>query len=115
MKIAELVDKSLQQGIYKLILNGRVLGFRVKIYNSGMDSFQYFDFDIDLVKSSNNVYRFLQGNQSKFECLPLKEYNGRYYTSEELRNSISVAEFTNSTDAVKALARIHMLYERGYI
>lgn len=115
MKITELVDKSLQQGIYKLTLNGKVLGLRIKIYNSSMDSFQYFDFDIDLIQSSAKVYKFLQGNQNKFECLPLKEYNGRYYTSEELRGSISVAEFTNSSDAVKALAKIHVLYERGYI
>ena len=56
MTLTEKLNYVKQSELYKLAYNGKVLGLRVKIFNSETEKFNYYDFELDLIKSKFTWY-----------------------------------------------------------
>ena len=92
MSILSTLSKLEESTIYKLSLEGKILGLRVKYYSMETDSFCYYDFDISYVKRQD-LRDYLNKYSKEFKTLDLVIYNGLVCTQDEIDGKISVQEF----------------------
>lgn len=114
MSLKEIAEKATQSKIWRLTKDGTILGFRVKSYNIQSNSFDYYDFDIDILKSLPELLEFFRGKVSSFDINTLKSVNGRLYTQEELDGIYEAKELVSNEDVVRVLQPVILLYKGGY-
>lgn len=115
MKLSEIAEKAKGSKIWRLLYNRKVLGFRVKSYNVAKDCYEYYDFDIDIVKNIPEYLQFFKDNNSKLEYYTLKSVNGRLYTESELKGEYEASEITTKEETVNVLRPVILLYRGGVL
>ena len=109
MTLFEKLEHIKQSELYKLAYNGKVLGLRVKIFNSETEKFNYYDFELDLIKSKD-LKDFVKGLQS-MKSIALKEHNGLLMSGAEINNNIVIQEFKDTGVAEDVLSKLKLIYE----
>lgn len=109
MTLTEKLECIKQSELYKLSFEGKVLGLRVKIYNSEIEKFNYYDFELELIKSKELV-DFVKGLQC-MKSITLKRQNGMLLSGAELNNNIVIQEFEDSGVAESVLYKLKMIYD----
>ena len=109
MTLAEKLNLIKQSELYKLSYNGKVLGLRVKIFNSETEKFNYYDFELDLIKSKELV-DFVKGLHG-MKSIALKKQNDLLLSGAELNNNIVIQEFKDSGVAEDVLFKLKLIYE----
>lgn len=115
MSLKEISQKAVQSKIWKLTKDGKVLGFRVKAFDVGTNSFSYYDFDIDIVKKLPDLLEFFKDKIKTFEGNSLKSVNDRLYTQEELDGVYEAQELFSDEDVLSVLKPVILLYKGGII
>ena len=102
--------------IYKLVLDEKIKGLRVKVCKSsrgrGIPSICYYDFLIKYV-NDKELQNFLRTNINNFETLPLIMKDNVCMTQDEIDNKINVQEFASSEDAIKVLNVAYKYYMKS--
>lgn len=109
MTLAEKLNLIKQSELYKLSYNGKVLGLRVKIFNSETEKFNYYDFELDLIKSKELV-DFVKGLHG-MKSIALKKQNDLLLSGAELNNNIVIQEFKDSGVAEDVLFKLKLIYD----
>lgn len=109
MTLVEKLSLIKQSELYKLAYNGKVLGLRVKIFNSETEKFNYYDFELDLIKSKELV-DFVKGLHG-MKSIALKKQNGLLLSGAELNNNIVIQEFKDSGVAEGVLFKLKLIYD----
>lgn len=109
MTLAEKLNLIKQSELYKLAYNGKVLGLRVKIFNSETEKFNYYDFELDLIKSKELVdfVKDLHGMKS----IALKKQNDLLLSGAEINNNVVIQEFKDSGVAEDVLFKLKLIYD----
>lgn len=115
MALKDIATKALESEIKGLVLDGQLLGFRVKSYNVKTDDYMYFDFDIEIVKNTPELYEFFKGISKTLKTSKLHRSNGMLYTREEMQGKYIARELVTKEDTVSALRPVILLYKRGYL
>lgn len=115
MALKDIVNKALGSEIRGLTLDGQLLGFRVKSYNTKTDDYAYFDFDIEIVKNTPELYEFFKDISKTLKTSKLHRSNGMLYTKEEMQGSYIARELLAKEDTVSILRPVILLYKRGYL
>lgn len=98
MSILSHLSKLEESTIYKLSMDGKVLGLRVKYYSMETKSFCYYDFEISYVKRQD-LRDYLNKHSREFKSLELITHNGLVCTQDEVDGKISVQEFKDELSA----------------
>lgn len=109
MTLAEKLNLIKQSELYKLAYNGKVLGLRVKIFNSETEKFNYYDFELDLIKSKELV-DFVKGLHS-MKSIALKKQNDLLLSGAEINNNVVIQEFKDSGVAEDVLFKLKLIYD----
>lgn len=109
MTLAEKLNLIKQSELYKLAYNGKVLGLRVKIFNSEIEKFNYYDFELDLIKSKELV-DFVKGLHG-MKSIALKKQNDLLLSGAEINNNIVIQEFKDSGVAEDVLFKLKLIYD----
>ena len=115
MSLVETVTKIKQSQIWKLTLDGKILGFRVKTYSIQNDIYLYYDFDADIVKKLPELLEFFNSNIGSFSHKLLKRVSGLLCTEEELRKEYDAKELFTDADVVNVLKPVILAYKGGVI
>lgn len=109
MTLAEKLNLIKQSELYKLAYNGKVLGLRVKIFNSETEKFNYYDFELDLIKSKDLIefVKSLHGMKS----IALKMQNDLLLSGAEINNNVVIQEFKDTGVAEDVLSKLRLIYE----
>lgn len=110
-----MVNKALKSEIKGLVYNNELLGFRVKSYNIDLDTYGYYDFDVDIVKNVPDLYEFFKSISKSLKTSQLREKGGRLYTREELLGDYEAQELMGVDDVVSVLKPVILLYKGGYV
>lgn len=109
MTLAEKLNMIKQSELYKLSYNGKVLGLRVKIFNSETEKFNYYDFELDLIKSKELV-DFVKGLHG-MKSIALKKQNDLLLSGAEINNNVVIQEFKDSGVAEDVLFKLKLIYD----
>lgn len=109
MNLNEKIEKIKQSELYKLSFEGKVLGLRVKIYNSNTDKFNYYDFELELIKSKALI-DFVKSIEN-MKSIALKRENGMLLSGSEINNNIIIQEFEDTVAAESVLSSLKFIYE----
>lgn len=109
MTLAEKLNLIKQSELYKLAYNGKVLGLRVKIFNSETEKFNYYDFELDLIKSKELV-DFVKGLHG-MKSIALKKQNDLLLSGAEINNNVVIQEFKDSGVAEDVLFKLKLIYD----
>lgn len=115
MALAEIACKALKSEIQGLMIDGKLLGFRVKSYNVRTDDYAYYDFDIEIVKNTPELYEFFKDISKSLKTSKLHRSNGMLYTKEEMQGKYIARELVSKEDTVSVLRPVILLYKRGYL
>lgn len=109
MTLAEKLNLIKQSELYKLSYNGKVLGLRVKIFNSETEKFNYYDFELDLIKSKElvDLVKGLHGMKS----IALKKQNDLLLSGAEINNNVVIQEFKDTGVAEDVLFKLKLIYD----
>lgn len=109
MTLAEKLNLIKQSELYKLSYNGKVLGLRVKIFNSETEKFNYYDFELDLIKSKDLIefVKSLHGMKS----IALKMQNDLLLSGAEINNNVVIQEFKDPGVAEDVLFKLKLIYD----
>lgn len=109
MTLTEKLNLIKQSELYKLSYNGKVLGLRVKIFNSETEKFNYYDFELDLIKSKELV-DFVKGLHG-MKSIALKKQNDLLLSGAEINNNVVIQEFKDSGVAEDVLFKLKLIYD----
>ena len=109
MTLAEKLNLIKQSELYKLAYNGKVLGLRAKIFNSETEKFNYYDFELDLIKSKELV-DFVKGLHG-MKSIALKKQNDLLLSGAEINNNVVIQEFKDSGVAEDVLFKLKLIYD----
>lgn len=109
MTLAEKLNLIKQSELYKLAYNGKVLGLRVKIFNSETEKFNYYDFELDLIKSKELV-DFVKGLHG-MKSIALKKQNDLLLSGAEINNNVVIQEFKDTGVAEDVLFKLKLIYD----
>lgn len=109
MTLVEKLNLIKQSELYKLSYNGKVLGLRVKIFNSETEKFNYYDFELDLIKSKELV-DFVKGLHG-MKSIALKKQNDLLLSGAEINNNVVIQEFKDSGVAEDVLSKLKLIYD----
>ena len=109
MTLAEKLNLIKQSELYKLSYNGKVLGLRAKIFNSETEKFNYYDFELDLIKSKELV-DFVKGLHG-MKSIALKKQNDLLLSGAEINNNVVIQEFKDSWVAEDVLFKLKLIYD----
>lgn len=109
MTLAEKLNLIKQSELYKLAYNGKVLGLRVKIFNSETEKFNYYDFELDLIKSKELV-DFVKGLHG-IKSIALKKQNDLLLSGAEINNNVVIQEFKDPGVAEDVLFKLKLIYD----
>lgn len=109
MTLVEKLSLIKQSELYKLSYNGKVLGLRVKIFNSETEKFNYYDFELDLIKSKELV-DFVKGLHG-MKSIALKKQNDLLLSGAELNNNVVIQEFKDPGVAEDVLFKLKLIYD----
>lgn len=109
MTLVEKLNLIKQSELYKLAYNGKVLGLRVKIFNSETEKFNYYDFELDLIKSKELV-DFVKGLHG-MKSIALKKQNDLLLSGAEINNNVVIQEFKDSGVAEDVLFKLKLIYD----
>lgn len=109
MTLAEKLNLIKQSELYKLSYNGKVLGLRVRIFNSETEKFNYYDFELDLIKSKELV-DFVKGLHG-MKSIALKKQNDLLLSGAEINNNVVIQEFKDSGVAEDVLFKLKLIYD----
>lgn len=107
MLLSEKISMLYKSEILRLNWQGSTVGLRVKMFNVNTDKFDYYDFSIKYVTSSQ-VREFL--SRQKFKIDELYEHNGVLMTKDEIQSSYIVKEFKSEDEALDILIPLVKLY-----
>ena len=109
MTLVEKLNLIKQSELYKLSYNGKVLGLRVKIFNSETEKFNYYDFELDLIKSKDLV-DFVKGLHG-MKSIALKKQNDLLLSGAEINNNVVIQEFKDPVVAEDVLFKLKLIYD----
>lgn len=109
MTLVEKLNLVKQSELYKLAYNGKVLGLRVKIFNSETEKFNYYDFELDLIKSKELV-DFVKGLHG-MKSIALKKQNDLLLSGAEINNHVVIQEFKDTGVAEDVLFKLKLIYD----
>lgn len=109
MTLVEKLNLIKQSELYKLAYNGKVLGLRVKIFNSETEKFNYYDFELDLIKSKELV-DFVKGLHG-MKSIALKKQNDLLLSGAEINNNVVIQEFKDTWVAEDVLFKLKLIYD----
>lgn len=109
MTLVEKLNLVKQSELYKLAYNGKVLGLRVKIFNSETEKFNYYDFELDLIKSKELV-DFVKGLHG-MKSIALKKQNDLLLSGAEINNHVVIQEFKDTGVAEDVLSKLKLIYD----
>lgn len=109
MTLVEKLNLVKQSELYKLAYNSKVLGLRVKIFNSETEKFNYYDFELDLIKSKELV-DFVKGLHG-MKSIALKKQNDLLLSGAEINNHVVIQEFKDSGVAEDVLFKLKLIYD----
>lgn len=110
MTIREILNKTKESEIFKLSFNGQVLGLRVKRFNVNTCNFEYYDFELDVVKNKD-IINFVKEIKD-MKLISLRQHNGLLMSEAEIHNNLIIQEFEDTTTAEKVLSEIKMIYSQ---
>lgn len=105
MSILADYNNTISSKVYRLCQGSKVLGLRVKIYNSINKKFDYYDFSINLIKDKS-IQNFLLRNKNSFEKLELILVDNLLVTQQELNSKLIINEFKDESSALNVLSTI---------
>lgn len=109
MTLVEKLNLIKQSELYKLAYNGKVLGLRFKIFNSETEKFNYYDFELDLIKSKELV-DFVKGLHG-MKSIALKKQNDLLLSGAEINNNVVIQEFKDSGVVEDVLFKLKLIYD----
>ena len=110
MNVKSILSKIKESEIYKLVLDGDVIGLRVKVYNVELGNFDYYDFTLRTVENNKAIRDFINSNQNSFSSIKLIEYNDVYSSEDEINGTIVVKEFKDEANVVNVLRPMVDIY-----
>ena len=110
MTIREILDKTKESEIFKLTYNNQILGLRVKRFNVNTCKFEYYDFELDVVKN-RDIIAFVKGIVN-MKSIPLHQHNNLLMSEAEIHNNLVIQEFEDTAAAEKVLSEIEMIYNQ---
>lgn len=111
MTLAEKVAKIKESELYKLVFEGKVLGLRVKFFDSNTDTMLYYDFELDTVRENKGVVHFVNSIKETMASIQLhRNGSGLLVSDDEEKLGIIIQEFENEADAVRILEPLSKIY-----
>ena len=94
MNLREKLNSIKESELYKLSLDGEVLGIRAKLFNSSTEKFMYADFSMQVL--STGLVSFIKSKLGSLKTLSLIRHNGKLVTKSELENQVEVTELKDA-------------------
>ena len=110
MSIRNIINNIKESNIYKLICNGKIVGLRVKYFEHSLNSFIYYDLDLDKANSSDFLRSYIS-TSNNLRLIELHEKGGLLISDDELANNIIIQEFRNLDHAVAIIKKIIQIKE----
>lgn len=105
MVLSDFVKKIRGNALQALVLDDKVLGYRIKVFDLESQKYMYYDV-------SSSVLKDMQGylNSHTLPKAGLIRHNGGLYTQEELDNSIAITELKagSMTDKIVNLLKLSL-------
>lgn len=96
--------------LYKLTIDGKIVGIRACIYDYETNKYTYYDFELSFIRNKE-IQQFINSKRSLFQSLPLREYNGMMMSEQEISQGVVVQEFKDSSIAEQVLRRFLEIYK----
>lgn len=110
MTIRETLIKVKESEIFKLTFNGQILGLRVKRFNVNTSKFEYYDFELDVIKDIK-IINFVKGIVN-MKSIPLRQHHNLLMSEAEIHNNLIIQEFEDTAAAEKVLSEIELIYSQ---
>lgn len=110
MTLAEKLAKVKESELFKLVFEGEVLGLRVKFFDVNADTFLYYDFELDVVRSNKEIVQFVKSISNMRSIKLFRDGKGLLVSKEEIANKLLIQEFENEDDAVRVLEPLRRIY-----
>lgn len=111
MSVLTLLNNVKESNIYKLTYDNKPVGLRIKYFNTITAKFDYYDFELDTIGSSQELRDYINSIQKDLLCIPLKEMNGLLISEEEIKNNIVISEFKDTNQAKDIIQKIKLIRE----
>jgi hypothetical protein len=109
MTLQEKLTYVKQSEISKLKFNNSILGLRTKYFDVNTDTFEYYDFELDVIKNQK-VRNFINSlNMNSIELH--RDGNGLLISDDEEKNNVIVKEFKDEEDAIRVLSVFPKIYK----
>ena len=110
MTLKEILNNVKQSEIYKLTADGKILGLRVKYFNVNTYMFEYYDFELDVVKNRDLV-AFVKGIVN-MKSIQLHQHGNLLMSEAEIHNNLVIQELEDTAAIEKVLSEIKMIYNQ---
>ena len=106
MVLSDFVKKIRGNALQALVLDDKVLGYRIKVFDLESQKYMYYDV-------SSSVLKDMQGylNSHTLPKASLIRHNGGLYTQEELDNSIAITELKEGSMTDKIINLLNLSLE----
>ena len=109
MTLKDIISSIKESEICKLKFEGKVLGLRVKNFNVNTLQFDYFDFELDVIKDKE-IINFVKG-LSDMKSISLRKNRGFLVSEAEMHNNVVIKEFEDTYSAETVLKTIMNIYK----
>jgi hypothetical protein len=110
MQLRDKLNNIKESEIYKLVYEGEVIGLRVKSFDVNYDRFNYYDFELSLIKDQH-VINFINSIKD-MGTIELKQTGtGLLMSDMEIKQKVIVGEFESEADAVAVLRPFIRIYK----
>lgn len=109
MSARDELNKIVSSGISYAMCDGVLVGYRIKLYDSGAGGFSYYDVPADCLSGKDKDF-FKSLPQGYVGTVLLKHVNGRLASDDELSGLVSPKEVTSKDFIIGVIAKIKDIY-----
>ena len=109
MSARDELNKVISSGILYAMCDGVLVGYRIKLYDSGVGWFLYYDVPSDCLSDKDKEF-FKSLPQGYVGTVLLKHVNGRLASDDELSGFVSPKEVTSKDFILGIIAKIKDIY-----
>lgn len=110
MTLVERLEQVKASELFKLTFEGKVLGLRAKFFNVNDEKFEYYDFELSVVRKKD-IIQFVKSIKNMRSIQLMRNGSGLLVSEDEVRNNLIIGEFETEADALRVLEPMKAIYE----
>lgn len=110
MTLMERLEQVKSSELFKLAFEGKVLGLRAKFFNVNTEKFEYYDFELSVVRKKD-IVQFVKSIRGMRSIQLMRNGSGLLVSEDEVKNNLIIGEFETEADALKVLEPLKAVYE----